>query len=202
MKQEQELVRLAQTGDQAAFGELVERYQKQVFNLALRMVCQEQDALDLSQEAFVRAWRGLPGFRADAQFSTWLYRLTSNICIDFLRAQKNRRTVSMTVEDDAEPQQWQVPDPAPGPEEVVMEREQARKVQAAMAQLTVQQRQILVLRSVHGMSYGEIGDIMDLKEGTVKSRLARTREQLRKILYPEGNQTPSGASNRTEGGDT
>ena len=202
MKQEQELVRLAQTGDQAAFGELVERYQKQVFNLALRMVCQEQDALDLSQEAFVRAWRGLPGFRADARFSTWLYRLTSNICIDFLRAQKNRRTISMTVEDDAEPQQWQVPDPAPGPEEVVMEREQARKVQAAMAQLTVQQRQILVLRSVHGMSYGEIGDIMDLTEGTVKSRLARTREQLRKILDPEGNQTPSGASNLTEGGDT
>lgn len=192
MKQDAELVRLAQCGDQAAFGQLVERYQKQVYNLALRMVNQEQDALDLSQEALVRAWRALPGFRADARFSTWLYRLTSNVCIDFLRAQKNRRTVSLTVEEDEEAQQWQLPDPAPGPEQQTLEREEARQIRRAMERLSPEQRQILTLRSIHGLSYGEIGQIMELKEGTVKSRLNRTRQQLRLLL---GNQFPARASN-------
>lgn len=198
MKQELELVRLAQTGDQDAFGELVLRYEKQVYNLALRMVNQEQDALDLSQEAFVRAWRGLPAFRLDAKFSTWLYRLTSNICIDFLRSQKNRRTVSMTVEEDQEEsQQWQLPDPAPGPEQQTMEREQAQQIKQAMDKLSPDQRQILTLRAIHGLSYAEIGQIMSLKEGTVKSRLNRTRQQLKEILMPGGNPCPTASSKKT-----
>lgn len=199
MKQDNELIQAVIDGDQDAFAELVDRYQKPVYNLALRMVNQEQDALDLAQEAFVRAWRGLPGFRADARFSTWLYRLTSNLCIDFLRAQKNRRTVSMTVEEEREEtQQWQVPDPAPGPEEQTIEREHARQIRNAMAKLTAQQRQILTLRSIHGLSYAEIGQIMELKEGTVKSRLARTREQLRRILMPDdGNHFPPATSKHT-----
>ena len=198
MKQDLELVRLAQNGDQDAFGELVLRYEKQVYNLALRMVGQEQDALDLSQEAFVRAWRGLPAFRSDAKFSTWLYRLTSNICIDFLRSQKNRRTVSMTVEEDQEEsQQWQLPDPAPGPEQQTVEREQARRIKAAMEQLAPEQRQILTLRAIHGLSYAQIGQIMQLKEGTVKSRLNRTRQQLKQILMPEGNLAPAASSKKT-----
>lgn len=202
MKQDLELVRLAQKGDQDAFGELVLRHEKQVYNLALRMVGQEQDALDLSQEAFVRAWRGLPDFRSDAKFSTWLYRLTSNICIDFLRSQKNRRTVSMTVEEEQEEsQQWQLPDPGPGPEQQTMEREQARQIKAAMDQLAPEQRQILTLRAIHGLSYMQIGQIMQLKEGTVKSRLNRTRQQLKQILMSEGNRTPVGSSKKTGKGD-
>ena len=94
MMRESEWIRAAAAGDPHAFAQLVARYQKPVYNLVLRTVGNEQDALDLTQETFVRAWRGLPGFRAEAKFSTWLYRLASNVSIDFLRAQKNRRTVS------------------------------------------------------------------------------------------------------------
>lgn len=202
MRDELELVKLAQQGDQEAFGDLVRQYEKQVYNLALRMVCQEQDALDLSQEAFLRAWRGLPAFRLDAKFSTWLYRLTSNICIDFIRAQKNRRTVSMTVEEDQEEsQQWQMPDPTPGPEQQTLERDQARQIKTAMEQLSAEQRQILTLRAIHGLSYAQIGQIMQLKEGTVKSRLNRTRQQLKQILTPDGNQTDLCSSKKTGKGD-
>ena len=110
------LVQQAAAGDTAAFETLVERYQQQVYHLALRMVNNEADAQDLAQDAFVRAWRGLDSFQFTSQFSTWLYRLTSNICIDFLRAQKRRKVVSLTMLRDDEDSQWDLPDSDPLPE--------------------------------------------------------------------------------------
>ena len=121
---EKALVQRAIDGDSAAFGTLVERYQQQVFNLALRMVGSRADAEDLAQEAFIRAWRALPSFHQSAQFSTWLYRLTSNICIDFLRSQKRKKTISLTMLQDDEDKQWDLPDGAPLPEQRMIDREE------------------------------------------------------------------------------
>lgn len=199
MMRESEWIRAAAAGDPHAFAQLVARYQKPVYNLVLRTVGNEQDALDLTQETFVRAWRGLPGFRAEAKFSTWLYRLASNVSIDFLRAQKNRRTVSLSAQEESD-QAWEMPDPAPGPEARVLQREQAAQLRRALEQLRPEQRQILTLRSMQGLSYEEIGQCLGLRAGTVKSRLARAREQLRRALEEAGNKTPSAPSKKAERG--
>lgn len=199
---EKALVQRAAEGDSAAFETLVERYQQQVFNLALRMVNSRADAEDLAQEAFIRAWRALPSFHQSAQFSTWLYRLTSNICIDFLRAQKRRKVVSLTMLQDDEDKQWDLPDGDPLPEQRMIDREEREALGRAFRALDPDYRQVLTLRIVNGCSYQEIGEILNLPEGTVKSRLSRAREQLRKKMNASGNLSGANASNPQKGGRT
>lgn len=183
-------------GDNNAFGVLVERYQDKVYNLALRMCGNTDDAFDLAQEAFFRAWRGLSGFQQESAFSTWLFRLTANVCLDWLRAKKRRPTVSLTAvdDDDGEEVQLDVPDPGKSPEELLMAAEDRAALAKAMNQLPVEYREILTMRAINDMSYTEIAETLQLREGTVKSRLSRARMALRNILLQNGNKTDSGAS--------
>ena len=197
---DKQLVQQAAAGDTAAFETLVERYQQQVYHLALRMVNNEADAQDLAQEAFIRAWRSLGSFQFTSQFSTWLYRLTSNICIDFLRVQKRRKVVSLTMLRDDEDSQWDLPDDDPLPEQQMIVREEHEALERAFAALDPEFRQILTLRIINGCSYQEISQILDIAEGTVKSRISRAREQLRKKMAANGNISGSGASNGQKGG--
>ena len=197
---EKQLVQKAAAGDAAAFETLVERYQQQVYNLALRMVNNDADAQDLAQEAFVRAWRSLGSFHHTSQFSTWLYRLTSNICIDFLRAQKRRKVVSLTMLRDDEDSQWDLPDDDPLPEQQMIAAEEREALSRAFAALDPEFRQVLTLRIVNGCSYQQIGEILDLPEGTVKSRLSRAREQLRKKMNTSGNISGAYPSKAQKGG--
>ena len=197
---DKQLVQQAAAGDAAAFETLVERYQQQVYHLALRMVNNEADAQDLAQEAFIRAWRGLGSFQFTSQFSTWLYRLTSNICIDFLRAQKRRKVVSLTMLRDDEDSQWDLPDDDPLPEQQMIAREERQALERAFAALDPEFRQILTLRIVNGCSYQQISQILGIAEGTVKSRLSRAREQLRKKMAASGNFSGTSASNCQKGG--
>lgn len=185
--QDELLIRRAQSGDEGAFEQLLLAHQKGVYNLCLRMAGNPDDALDLSQEAFIRAWRALGQYQFDAAFSTWLFRLTSNVCIDFLRKQKRQQHMSLTVTDDDEPgEEFTVPDPAPGPEEQAVHNERRQAVARAMAALPEDYRAVMQLRAVEELSYEQIAEILDIKVGTVKSRLARARTQLRKILK-DGN---------------
>ena len=185
--QDELLIRRAQSGDEGAFEQLLLAHQKSVYNLCLRMVKNPDDALDLSQEALIRAWRALDQYQFDAAFSTWLFRLTSNVCIDFLRKQKRQQHMSLTVTDDDEPgEEFTVPDPAPGPEEQAVHNERRQAVARAMAALPEDYRAVMQLRAVEALSYEQIAEILDIKVGTVKSRLARARTQLRKILK-DGN---------------
>ena len=172
-------------GDTDAFAQLVEAYQDKVYALCLRMTNDREEAEDLAQEAFVKVWRGLKFYKHEAAFSTWLYRLTSNVCIDFLRQKKRRSALSLTSQEEEE--QIDIPDPSPQPEELIVQKQRKEAVAAAMAQLEDEFRLVLTLRVVQERSYEEIADIMDLKVGTVKSRLARAREKLRKILLKNGN---------------
>ena len=192
---ENKIIKQVLAGDNNAFGLLVERYQDRVYNLALRMCGNPDDAFDLAQEAFFRAWRGLSGFQGDSAFSTWLFRLSSNVCLDWLRAKKRRPTVSLTaVDDNGEETQLDLPDPGKSPEELLEAAEDRATLAKAMNQLPVEYRQILTMRAINDMSYTEIAEALQIREGTVKSRISRARLALRNILLENGNQKGSEAS--------
>ena len=192
---ESELVRAARSGDQSAFEALVKANQAMAYQLAYRMTGNPEDAADLTQEAFLNAWRGLSAFDGRASFSTWLYRLTSNACIDFLRREKRRVSLSMTLEDeeDEEGRQAQLPDSRYSPERELEKKEAAEAVRRGLAALSDEHREVLVLRELGGLSYTEIAQTLSLEEGTVKSRIARARLALREFLQKEGNffETPA-----------
>lgn len=195
------LIKRAAKGDADAFEQLALTYQTPIYNLCLRMTGNPEDAADLTQEAFIKAWKNLGGFQFESAFSTWLYRLASNTCLDHLRSVKRRPQVSLTAEDsDGETQTMDFPDPAPSPEAAVIVKEEQELLARAMDALDEQQRQILTLRAVNELSYAEIAELLGIKEGTVKSRLARTRDALRKILLERGNKDAVFASKTQKGG--
>ena len=197
---EEQLIRRAQQGDNGAFEELVLLHQKKVYNLCLRMSANPDDALDLSQEAFLRAWRSLGQYQFEASFSTWLFRLTSNICIDFLRRKKRRQETSLTesYDDSDEGAELSVPDAQPGPEQQAITNETKIELARAMEQLSPEHREILQLRVIEDLQYEQIADILGVRVGTVKSRLARARLSFRKILKA-GNYFDSASSEPVEG---
>ena len=182
-----DLIAAAQSGGQNAFAQLVEAHQGKVYSLSYRMTGNPDDAADLTQEAFLNAWRGLASFHGQSSFSTWLYRLTSNVCIDFLRREKRRTALSMTVEEDEEGRQAEVPDHRFSPEQELERRELRRTVQQGLAALSPEHRRVLVLRELEGLSYQEIAQCLELEEGTVKSRIARARIALKEYLQKSGN---------------
>ena len=189
MKAEWELVQRAKQGDEQSFAALVEQNQGRIYNLALRMTGNTDDALELSQEAFLNAWKGLGKFQEDSSFATWLYRLTSNVCIDFLRREKRRSALSMTVslDDEEEARQAELPDERYSPHVEAERRERRETLRAGLASLSEEHRRVLILRELEGLSYGEIAQVLELEEGTVKSRIARARLALRNYLKKQGN---------------
>lgn len=197
--QDELLIRRAQRGDADVFEQLLLEHQKNVYNLCYRMAGNPDDAMDLSQETFLRAWRCLDQYQFASAFSTWLYRLCSNICIDFLRRRRRQQTVPLTFEDaDGEEQTYAVPDAQPLPEEQVELKLTRETLAAAMAQLLPEHRAVLQLRVVNEMSYEQIADVLDIQIGTVKSRLSRARNQLKKILE-RGNLSRRASSESMEG---
>ncbi|MBM6976563.1 RNA polymerase sigma factor [Intestinimonas butyriciproducens] len=186
---EQELVARARRGDESAFEALVTENEKRIYNLCRRLTGNQEDAAELTQEAFLNAWRGLGRFQGESSFSTWLYRLATNACIDFLRKEKRRQSLSMTVslDDEEEARQVELPDERYAPEGALERAEARRAVAEGLERLTLEHRQVLVMREIHGLSYAEIGQVLGLEEGTVKSRIARARGALRKVLTERGN---------------
>ena len=186
---EAELVRAAQRGEQDAFAQLVEANQGRIYTLAYRMTGNVETARDLTQETFLSAWQALPRFRGKSAFSTWLYRMAVNACIDFLRREKRRAVLPLSSEDDA----LQLPDQGPSPQEALEQQERLLALRQALAALSPHHRKVLVLRELEGLSYREIAQYLGLEEGTVKSRIARARLALRDALIATGNFFPPGS---------
>lgn len=188
-----DLVARARSGDRDAFAALLEHHQGKVYNLALRLTGSVEDAADLSQEAFFKAWRGLASFQGESAFSTWLYRLTHNLCVDFLRRESRRRgEASVSLDDEAAGAANLVADPAPTPQQALEDAELWQELERGLARLSEDHRQALSLR-LSGLSYAEIAAALGVEEGTAKSRIARARLSLRNFLRGSGN-FPAGIS--------
>ena len=194
--QEQSWIASARNGDETAFGELVQKYQKRVYALTVRMCPTPELAEEAAQEAFLSAWQGLPFFRGDAAFSTWLYRLASNACVDLLR--KERRHQGTSLDDDTVGAE--IPDTKPTPEEAAETKELRAQIEAGLRQLSPEHRAVLILREIQQLNYEEIADALALDLGTVKSRISRGRRQLRDFLKEQGNFSAAAASKKKKGG--
>ncbi len=184
---DRELVEKAKRGDQSAFEQLVLDNQNRVYSLALRLCGDREEAADLAQEAFVRAWQGLGSFQGESSFATWVYRLTTNLCIDHLRKKKRREGIEPAVSLDDETSGFEPADREQDPQLQLERSERGQALARGLARLPDWQRQVLVLRELSGLSYQEIGEKLDIDLGTVKSRIARARLSLRKILLEDGN---------------
>ena len=174
MMEEKDLICRAARGDAEAFHQLVEAYQTPAYRLAARM-CGPDSAEDVTQEAFLAAWRALPEFRGDCRFSTWLYRLVSNAAIDCLRREKKHR-------DTGDVDDLELPDGGPSPQEQAERSDTRDAVRRALDRLSPEHRQVLLLRFMQELDYGEIARALNVSEGTVKSRINRAKSKLREVL--------------------
>jgi RNA polymerase sigma-70 factor, ECF subfamily len=176
---EAELIERAKKGDTRAFGTLVERYQRRVIGVAMAVVHNQEDALELAQETFVRAFQSVGKFESRSSFSTWLYRIAANIAIDFRR--RERRHPTMRGEE-AENEILRLPSKLGDSFKEAQRSEMSRRIRDALAELTQEHRAAILLREVEGLSYDEISEVMQCPRGTVMSRLHYARNRLREIL--------------------
>lgn len=178
-------VKAALAGKTAGYEALVSTYEKLVYNISLRYTggnC--ADAEDITQEVFLKMWRSLSTFKWESSFNTWMYRITQNTCLDWVRRSQKEQTVSLSYEDDdnGEEKEVELVDPEPLPEDTAERREQIALLRRSIDSLPESQRQVVLLRDIEGYSYGQIAEMLSLEEGTVKSRLNRARAALKNIL--------------------
>ena len=197
---ENEIIRSVLRGNVNDFEKLVTAYEKNVYNIALKMVGDPDDAADMTQETFIKAYRALSGFRGDSKFSSWLYRIASNVCLDFLRSRSRHPQVSLSTVDEDDRATFELPDMRQNPEEQLMKKLGMEAVRRGLEQLPEQQRQMLVLRELGGLSYAELAQTLGLEEGTVKSRIFRARKRLCALLLCDGNISDGAASVSGKGG--
>ncbi len=178
-----DLVRQTLCGNTSAYNGLVQRYQRQVYNLAYRMLGNAEDAGDLVQDTFLRAYSALTSFRQDASFLTWLYKIASNLCIDQLRSRKSKSALSLEVELE-EGREPAADLRSTDPEEAAVRGSVREVVQRAIMNLPEKYRAVVVMRHLNDMSVDEIARILELPTGTVKTHLFRARDMLRGRLKP------------------
>ena len=196
---EARLVQQAQQGDHAAFEQLVLKHQNKVYTLAVHLIRDRDEAADLAQEAFLKAWQNLSSFQGESSFSTWMHRLTTNICLDYLRKQARRQDIAPSISLDDEEAAWNEPvDHTLDPQHKLEHMERKDALRQGLEQLPEHHRRPLVMREISGLSYQEIAQALELDLGTVKSRIARARLNLRKILLQNGNFFGFDTSNDTE----
>lgn len=191
---EQKWIAAAREGDQGAFEELVRLYEKRVLALTQRMCKNPEDAAEAAQEAFFAAWRGLKNFRGDSSFSTWIYRLASNACVDLLR-REGKRQAAVSLDD--EELNLDLSSHLPSPQEEAERQELRERIEAGLQALPPEYRAALVLREIQQLRYDEIGQALGVDIGTVKSRINRGRKKLRGFLLERGNFSPSPPSKQT-----
>jgi len=182
---ERNLVERHRYGDPEAFAEVYETYSGMVYNLALRLSGSSDRAQDLSQEIFLRVFRSLGRFRGQSSLKTWIYR----ICLNHCRSRLGRRRLQVEpLEREGSPPGSEPVDHGRGPEELAMAEETSRRMAVALMRVPAVFREAVILRDLEGLSYQEIGSILRIRVGTVRSRIARGRDQLRRVLEEEGHE--------------
>jgi len=181
---DREAVRRVQAGDTEAFEPLVEKYKRKVFRLAYQVLRDQEEALDVAQEAFVKAFRALPAFKGDSAFYTWLFRITMNVALDRKR-QRATRAKSLGAED-VPPEEWErtATSTDPDPEDVATGAERRERIRKGLDSLSEHHRAIIILSDIEGLQYREIAEVLGIPMGTVMSRLHHARKRLREVLGP------------------
>ena len=182
---DEDLVALAAGGDTDAFNQLVTRWERPIYALAFRVLGREEDARDVCQEAFLRAFRGLTGFKGQAKFSSWVYRIALNLCRDWLRREKRAAVVRPSEGFDLNEQA--IVDPiSESVEDLIVRRDLGRAVSKVMATLPAEQRTVIVLKEYHGLTFHEIAELIGCPLSTVKTRLYQGLSVLRRDLAKGG----------------
>ena len=201
-EQEAMIVRKVLQGDVNAFEKLETEYQRAVYAIAQRMTGNPEDAADMTQETFIKAYNSLSSFRGDSKFSVWLYRIANNVCLDFLRSKNRRPTVSLSAEDDdGEETQLDIADESQSPELLLESSLTRDAVRRGLDSLPPDYKQILLLREIQGLSYEEIAAALGIESGTVKSRIFRARKRLCTFLIEDGNIPEFRSSGKMKGGE-
>ena len=201
-EQEAMIVRKVLQGDVNAFEKLVTEYERAVYAIAQRMTGNAEDAADMTQETFIKAYNSLASFRGDSKFSVWLYRIANNVCLDFLRSKNRRPTVSLSTEDDdGEETQLDIADESSSPELLLESSLTRDAVRRGLDSLPPDYKQILLLREIQGLSYEEIAAALGIESGTVKSRIFRARKRLCTFLIEDGNIPAFRSSGKMKGGE-
>jgi RNA polymerase sigma-70 factor (ECF subfamily) len=183
---DEELVARSIEGDLESFNQLVLRWERPIFALAYRVIGREEDARDVCQETFLRAFRAIKGFKGEAKFSSWLYRIALNLCRDWIR--RERRAPLVQAPEGLDPMDLaaEIPSPAESLDETVSRREMTSAVARAMAMLPDEQRTAIILKEYHGLTFQEIADLLECPLSTVKTRLYQGLNVLRRELGPDG----------------
>ena len=195
-----DLMRRAQEGDLQAFETLVSRYESKIYHMALRYTGDPQEALDITQETFLRMFRSLSTYQEDYSVGAWLYRLTDQVCKDAIRQISSRAVLSEPDLDAEEPYEIEIPDLRYNPESVYDRAALRDTIVDAVSSLPEHLRKVIILREIAGMTYEEISTCLDLELGTVKSRIARGRDKLRSFLSRPVEKAESEGQKTQKGG--
>lgn len=197
------LIVRAKQGDMQAFEELILQHEKIVYNVAFRMMNHSEDAKDISQEVFIKAYRNIANFDERSTFSTWIYRITVNTCIDEMRKRKGKQSLSLDNEHEDEEGTWkqEIADNGDTPERSLLRKEEQSEIMKALETISEDYKTVFILRDIRGLSYEEISEITGLALGTVKSRISRARKHLKEEIYKtrERSATNSRHKDRKEG---
>ena len=180
--QEEDLIEKAKAGDVKSFEILIANYKKRAFNIAYRMLGNLEDANDVTQESFLKIYRSIDKFKGKSSFSTWLYSIVNNTCIDFIRKNRKKTTISIDTNYDEDGYEIEIADEKNTTESLFEKKEIIRSIHDAINRLNHDQKIVIILRDIQGFSYFEISKILNISEGTVKSRISRGRKNLKNIL--------------------
>ncbi|MCL1809397.1 MAG: sigma-70 family RNA polymerase sigma factor [Clostridiales bacterium] len=186
---ERELIKKAKGGDEGSFEALISTCKGRAYNVALRYMASEEDALDALQESFIKIFRHLDKFNEQSKFETWVYKIVVNSCNDMLRrSKKNQQSDSVFKYDDGEEAAIEVADRSPGPAEILERKEEGAYILSCLDRVGIEHKEILILRDIQGFSYDEISEMLDCPVGTVKSKISRARLKLKELYLQNQEQ--------------